>query len=254
MLAYQMKGEGTPLVLLHAFPLSSKMWLGELEPLSSRFKVIVPDLPGFGKSPVQKAVSMADMALKTSQLLDSLKVKEPVVLAGLSMGGYVSFEFLRQFPKRVRALGLFATRASDDTPQAREKRMQSIEALEKFGMEPFTKKIVKSQLGKSTHDSKPEVVKQALAIMNETNPEGAVAALRAMAVRRDSTDLLSSINFPVLIAAGEEDEIAPAAEMRAMHEKIRGSEFHVLPKAAHLINLEQPAEFRRIFEAFLKKL
>ena len=254
MLHYQIKGQGKPLVLLHAFPLSSKMWESELQHFSSQYQVIAPDFPGFGKSPLQENISVAGMAKETAQLLDHLKIQGPVYMAGLSMGGYAAFEFLRQFPGRIKALGFFATRSAADTPEGKEKRMQSIEALKKFGIEPFTRKIVKSQLGKTTQESNPALVERALSIMKEADAAAAIAALKAMAERRDSTDLLASISFPVLVAGGEEDEIVPIKEMQSMHEKIRGSEFHALPKAAHLINLEQPQAFRKILEEFLKKI
>ncbi len=254
MLAFETSGQGSPAVFLHAFPLSSTMWKKEREYLSSKFKVITPDFPGFGKSSLNSGLTVADMADATAALLDSLKIQTPVFLAGLSMGGYAAFEFLRKYPNRVRAMGLFATRATPDTPEAREKRMQSIAAIEKFGIDPFARKIVKSQLGKTTQEKNLALVTEVLEMMKKTSPEAAIAALRALADRRDSSDLLKSISFPVLVVAGEEDEIAPAAVMKEMHAQIPGAEYHVLPGAAHLVNLEQPRLFRDILENFVKKL
>lgn len=253
MLAYEMKGKGMPVVLLHAFPLSSQMWEDTACLLSTQYQVIVPDLPGFGKSPLEKDVSMEAMARKTEELLDHLNIHEPVWLAGLSMGGYAAFEFLRHFPKRLGGLALFSTRATADTPAARENRFKSIEAMEKFGIEAFARKAVKSQLGKTTQEKNPELIQKVLQLMTANSAEGAIAAQKAMASRRDSSDLLAAINIPVLILAGEEDEISPASEMKAMHEKIKGSEFQTIPRAGHLIHLEQPEIFHEKFQAFLKK-
>lgn len=169
------------------------------------------------------------------------------------MGGYAAFEVLRQFPQKIKALMLFATRATPDSPQARENRFKSIEALQKFGMEPYVKKIVKSQLGKTTQEKHPELISKAVSIMLTNTKDSAVNGLKAMAERQDSSELLSKIKMPVLVIAGAEDGIAPAEEMRGMHEKISGSEFHSAPECGHLINLEQPAFFNEIVRNFLQK-
>lgn len=252
MLACKTQGEGNPLVFLHAFPLSSAMWKKEIEIFSAQFKVIAPDLPGFGQS-ARPADSVAAMASEVASLLDHLQITKPVILAGLSMGGYAALEFYRQFPSRVRGLGLFATRATPDTPEAKQKRMLSIEAIEKFGIDPFARKIVKSQLGKTTQDSNPALIEQVTSMMKEAKPESAIAALRAMADRRDNTDILGQIKFPVLVVAGQEDEIAPAEEMRKMNGQIPGSEFHAVAESGHLVNLEQPAVFHGLLNSFLNR-
>ena len=253
MLSYETKGKGLPLVLIHAFPLSRKMWTAASANLIDEFKIILPDLPGFGDSARQAKPSIPDMAREVAALLDRLKITEPVWMGGLSMGGYVLFEFLRQFPKRVRGLGLFATRATADTPEARENRLRAIEAIEKCGMEPYAEKIVKSQLGKTTLEKNPEILRTAWDIMRSQAREGAMDALKAMAQRRDSSDLLGAIRVPTLIMAGSEDTIVPEAEMEAMHRQISGSEFYAIPQSGHLVNLEQPGPFHRILKNFLDR-
>lgn len=252
MLAYQTCGKGLPVVLLHAFPLSSSMWNVETEKLSRDFHIIAPDLPGFGKSQFQQGVSMESMAREVAALLDQLNIKEPVIMAGLSMGGYVMLEFLKHFPEKLRGLAFFATRAAADTPAAKENRFKSIEAMERFGLEPFAKKAVKSQLGKTTQEKNPQLTVQVLKIMTENSAASAVAAQRAMASRNDSWDLLASIKMPVLIIAGGEDVLSPPEEMRTMHKKINTSRFYVIPQAGHLINLEQPEPFLELFLDFLR--
>ncbi len=252
MLAYKLKGRGIPILLLHAFPLSSKMWERELDYLSSDFQVIAPDLPGFGGSPVQTGPSIPGMAQEVAQLLDHLKITEPVFAGGLSMGGYVAFEFLRQFPVRVRGLGIFSSRAAPDSPETREKRKKVIQTIEEMGFPAFAKKNVESLLGRTTRAQNPELVNEVIQRIVENRPEGATAALRAMAGRRDSTDLLSSIRFPVLLVSGEENSLVPPEEEEQLHEKISGSELHVVAKSGHLVNLEQPAAFQKIFSEFLR--
>ncbi len=254
MLTYQKEGSGMPVVLLHAFPLSAKMWAREREMLSRNYCVLTPDLPGFGKSPRQKSPSISGIAEEVAALLDVCRITEPIVLGGLSMGGYVAFEFLRRFPQKVRALMLFATRATADKPEARENRFRSMEALEKFGVGPYVKKIIKSQLGKTTQEKNPEVMKQGLDIMLENSAEAAIDALKAMAERGDSSDLLNGIRVPTLVVAGEEDTLCPPEEMKTMHETIKGSEFYRVSQSGHLINLEQPENFQKHTATFLKSL
>ena len=253
MLHAQIEGKGKPLVLIHAFPLSSDMWKAQAGILKNKYTIILPDLPGFGKSQPQVKPSIPDMAKQLAQLLDHLQIKEPVIVGGLSMGGYVAFEFFRQFPERLKGLLLFATRANPDSPEARENRFRAIEAIEKFGLETFVKKIIKSQLGKTTQEKHPEVMEQAVKIMLSNTPEAAIHALRAMAERRDSSELPPQIKVPVLVLAGEEDTICPAAEMRGMQEKISNSEFHAVSQSGHLINLEKPEVFQSLVDNYLKK-
>lgn len=253
-LSVKVHGQGQPLVLLHAFPLTSAMWENQFEIFTKKFKVILPDLPGFGQSALQSEPSVPDMGLQVGHLLEHLNIQEPVILGGLSMGGYAAFEVLRQFPKKIKALMLFATRATPDSSEAKENRFKSIEAIEKFGLEPYVKKIIKSQLGKTTQEKHPELIHKAISIMLTNSKESAINGLKAMAVRRDSSDLLSKIKMPVLVVAGAEDGIAPAEEMRSMHQKIDGSEFHAIPECGHLINLEQPSLFNSLVENFLKKI
>lgn len=253
MLTARDEGKGPVLVLLHAFPLHSGMWEAQAEFFSKTHRVIAPDLPGFGQSSSQLEPSIPAMARDVAESLSRAGVKEPVFMAGLSMGGYVALEFLRQFPDRVKGLGLFATRATADTDEARKNRFRSIEAIERFGITPYVKKIIKSQLGKTTQETGPEIAAKAHEIMISNPQKSAVDALQAMAVRQDSTDLLEGIRFPVLILAGEEDTLAPASEMRGMHEQIFRSEFHAISGAGHLINLEQAAAFNNSLQVFLEK-
>ena len=251
MLSYQTIGNRSPLVLLHAFPLSSKMWKEEIRGFSNSVRVIAPDLPGFGGSVNEKASSIAEMAKAVAALLDHLKIPGPVFMAGLSMGGYVAFEFLRQFPDRVRGLGLFSTRALPDTLETREKRFKGIEAIQAHGLPAYAKKMIENLLGETTRKTKPEVVREVMNMILANPPEGPLNALKAMADRRDSTELLASIRFPVVIAAGEEDTVVKPEDAQLLQSEIPGSRLRLVPKCGHLINLEQPAAFQEILASLL---
>lgn len=230
------------------------MWRKEADLLRPWARVIAPDLAGFGKAPRRPGGTVAEMAQAAAAELDQLQVKEPVVLAGLSMGGYVAFEFLRQFPQRVRGLGLFSTRAAADTAEGRQGRFKAIEQIEKSGMGPFAKAILPKLLGETTRTSNPALTEEVAAQVESADPGGVADALRAMAGRRDSTDLLAGVSCPTLVVAGEEDAFIPVSEARALAQKIPGARLEVIPQAGHLVNLEQPARFQEILATFLHRL
>lgn len=253
MLACEVRGVGEPVVLVHAFPLSSRMWSPQRPALERMARVILPDLPGLGHSPKQETPSILEMARSIADLLDSLKIREPVFIGGLSMGGYVTFEFLRQFPERVKGLGFFSTRPAADTPEARERRMENILKIKSGGLRAFTEKVIPNLVGKTTLASKPEVVREVKDLILANQAEGVADSLLAMAGRRDSTDLLAGIRCPTLVLAGDEDSFVPLPESESFARMIPAAEFHVIPKAGHLINLENPEAFQGLLEQFLTR-
>lgn len=252
MIDHRTLGNGVPIILLHAFPLSSQMWRRQAEALAGPARVILPDLPGLGNSPRQAEPSIPEMAKEVGRLLDRLKIDESVFLAGLSMGGYVAFEFLRRFPNRVRGLGLFSTRASADTPETKDRRMKTIEAIRSQGLVPFAEKTIPNLLGQSTIQAKPDVVEEVREMVLKNKPDGVTDALLAMAERRDAADLLPDITCPAIVIAGDEDTVVPLEEAQRMQRAIPGSQFHVIHRAGHLVNLEQPEVFLNLLQNFLR--
>lgn len=252
-LAYNRKGLGIPIVFLHAFPLSGGMWKGELEFFSKNFQPLCPDLPGFGDSPVTSPeTSMQSAADAVKKLLDEICPDEKIILCGLSMGGYIAFEFMRKYGSAVRALVLASTRATPDTLEARESRLRMVELVKSRGTPAVAETVISKLLGKSTLDNNPDTVQKVHRLILNTRPEGVAAALLGMAARRDSTDLLNKIQCPTLVMAGEEDAVIKPEDMRSMKDKIHFSRFESVPKAGHLINLEQPEVFDKLVINFLK--
>ena len=120
--AYLDQGTGPGLALLHAFPLDSSMWRHQVDALSDRFRVIAPDIPGFGQSAVSAGLTLDSVADFVAELLDHLGMNERVVVGGLSMGGYSTLAFARLYPQRVRALILADTKADPDDEDGRANR------------------------------------------------------------------------------------------------------------------------------------
>lgn len=252
MLAYKAYGQGLPVVLLHAFPLSSKMWEKEARSLEKSFQVITPDLPGFGGSVRQAQPSIPRMAEEVAALLDHLEIKTPVFMGGLSMGGYVAFEFLRQFPQRLAGLGLFSTRPASDTLEGRQKRMATIESIKKKGISSFTEKVILNLIGKTTRETKPGVARQIKEMILENSEEGITDALHAMAARRDSQELLDKISCPALVIAGGEDTFVSLKEAESYAENIPRARLTIMKRVGHLANLEDPDVFQNHLQNFLR--
>jgi 3-oxoadipate enol-lactonase len=248
-------GEGTPVLLLHAFPLNSKMWEPQIEALNERWRFIAPDLKGFGASSAPddaSAYSMDSYADEVAGLLDQIGI-DKVVLTGLSMGGYISFAFWRRHRAKISALVLADTRAEADPPEGVEKRTSQQQVVREQGIEPLVEALPGALLGGPTLEKKQDVVESVKALMQ--NPAGGfIGALEAMKTRPDSTSDLTGIDVPTLVIVGENDGITPPDAARKLHEHIGSSRLVVIPEAGHLSNLEAPEAFNGALAEFLTEL
>ena len=250
-LAWDDVGHGIPVVLLHAFPLNRSMWARQREELASRYRVITPDFRGHGESSLPEEDStMERLAEDVRWLLDELGL-ERVVLGGLSMGGYVSLAFYRRYAERVLALILADTRAGADSEEGRRGRAELAAVAEGLGSAAVAERTLPKLLGASTQQRNPQLVETVRGIICTTSPQGIVRALRGMAVRPDSNDLLAKIHCPTLILVGEEDTLTPPAESEAMAQAIPGARLGKITGAGHLANLEQPIQFDSLLFDFL---
>ncbi len=235
------RGTGLPLLLAHAFPLDHSMWSAQIERFGSQAQVIAPDLRGFGSSGVTVGtVSMEQMADDLAAILDQLGVVEPVVLAGLSMGGYVAWQFARKYPERLRALVLANTRATADTPEARQGRMNLVEQVLSAGPAVVADAMLPRLFTSESFQRVPGAVEFVRERILLSSPEGIAAALRGLAARPDMSDLLGRLRVPTLAIAGSDDVITPADEMRKMAAAIPQSELVVLNGVGHLTAVEAP--------------
>lgn len=250
-IAYEDAGRGRPVVLLHGFPFNRSLWREQVESLSATHRVITPDLRGHGETTVvAELATMEEMAEDLAALLDELNVGRTVV-GGLSMGGYVTLAFLRAHPERVGALVLADTRPQADTDEARRTREETARRALADGMEPITDAMLPKLLAPATREQRPDMVARVREMILGTNPHGAAAALRGMAVRRDQTDLLPGIGVPTLIIVGSEDAITPPSDSATMQAKIKGSHLLKIEGAGHVSNVERPGEFNRALAEFL---
>ncbi|HEX3655506.1 MAG TPA: alpha/beta fold hydrolase [Pirellulales bacterium] len=248
----EVRGSGRPLVLLHGFPLDHTMWEAQLEFFSTGWRVIAPDLRGFGSSVVTPGqVTMEQMADDCRGLLDALEIAGPVTLCGLSMGGYVAWQFARKYPDRLSRLVQCDTRAIADSPEAAANRQKLAEHVLSAGTEALAVAMLPKLFAPTTAQQRPEVVKAVRAMIAMAPPAGAAAAQSGMAVRPDVTAELAGIRVPTLLVVGAHDAISPPDEMRAIAQAIAGARLQVIEEAGHMAPMEQPAEVNRAIAEFL---
>ena len=182
-------------VLIHGFPFNRSLWDEQIDALSESFRVITPDLRGFGESDISAGTAtMNRMAQDVARLMDALEIAN-ATLGGLSMGGYVVLAFYKQFAARVRGLVLADTRAQADTEEAKQVRTQQAERALAEGMASIADAMLPKLLTPETVAKRPEVVKRIRDMMLSTKPEGAAAAFMGMAAREDQTQLLATISM-----------------------------------------------------------
>lgn len=248
-------GSGVPLLLIHGFPLNREMWRPQIETLSTTARVIALDLRGHGQSPPTVGTySMDLLADDCAGVLEALKVDQPVVVCGLSMGGYVSFAFFRRHSEKVAGLVLASTRAGADSVEAKINRDKAALLTEKNGTQSVIDSLLPIIMAPQTYREKPELVSQVAGIMEKTSTSGMVSALKGMKTRPDSTPTLGQIKVPTLIIHGADDQIIPLSDSEAMHTAISDSRLELIPDAGHLLNLEQAQLFNRAVESFLSAL
>ena len=237
-MAYVDEGAGVPVLLVHGFPLDHSMWDAQIAALSPRARVIAPDLRGFGQSPLapgdaERGISMEAYADDLVELIESLAIREPIVLVGFSMGGYVAWQFVRKHGVRLRALVQCDTRAKADTEEARAGRIKMAENVAEWGSGRVAEMMGPKLFAQESFAKKPEVVAAVRAVVERTPPAGIAAAQRGMAARPDVTSMLPTIKVPTLVLVGEHDAISPPAEMKEIADAIPGAEFVVIPRRAH---------------------
>lgn len=257
-LAYDERGVGIPVLLIHGYPLSRKLWEPQLSGLSDTARIFTLDLRGHGESEVgegtQTAFSMDMLADDCAAFLDELGVKEPVVLGGLSMGGYVVLAFARKYPQRLAGLILAATRAGADSLEGKANRDKAVAQAKEGGAIAIADAMLPKMMSPKTYIANPGLVAGIYEMMKGTSVHGIIGDLLGLKDRPDSSSSLPEIKVPTLLLYGADDQIIPQADMESMATAIPGAQFVVIPQAGHLLNLEQPEEFNQSVKVFLNQL
>jgi pimeloyl-ACP methyl ester carboxylesterase len=230
------------------------MWLPVAEELARKYRVTLLDLRGHGRSEVGlSAIRMTDHAADVERVCRDIGLQQ-AVFAGVSLGGYVLFEFWRRYRPRVRALVLASTRAANDTTQVRASRLQSATDVLERGTSQFIDTMVPKLLGETTRRNRLDIVEAARHTMRLSTPAGIAAIQHGMAERPDSTATLATIDVPTLLICGDEDTISPPCEMNGMQQRIAASQLVAIPAAGHFAVFEKSAESAKIIRNFLDAL
>jgi 3-oxoadipate enol-lactonase len=260
-IAYDDAGEGIPVLCIHGYPLNRQIWQAQWEGFANIARVVAPDLRNHGDSTVRSegahrptVHSMDLLADDLAHMLDALKISQPVVINGLSMGGYVAFAFLRHYPQRVRGLILTATRARPDSDVEKENRLKAIRLAQAQGVGPIVDGMIHRLVSPTTESEKPGLVEKIREIMISSSLEGITGDLNGMMDRPDARPMLSKIRVPVLIFQGRDDQIIPIDEAQAMNELVPESRLEFIQDAGHLPNMEQPEMYNQIALDFIMML
>ena len=238
------RGSGPAVVLLHAFPCAGAMW----EPQAARlvdagFRVLVPDLPGFGASTLPEVEPSLDAVAATLIAMIDEREAGPCILGGVSLGGYRARAILRARPDVARALVLCGTKASADGDEARASRERLARMVTDAPDDTgriLEQAVLPGLLGETTRDSRPAVVEQVRGWLQDARPESVAWYQRAMARRPDSGPVLAGLAAPALVVWGVEDALSPRAEQDLMLERLATSELAVIEGAGHLAGVERP--------------
>jgi pimeloyl-ACP methyl ester carboxylesterase len=254
-LNYVTLGRGMPLLFIHGYPLSGKIWDPQVNALSDHASLISIDLRGHGESyPFEGPYSMDLLANDCKVLLDELNITEKVVVCGLSMGGYVAMAMYRNFPRIFKGMILTSTRPGPDTPEGRSNRDLAINNVRQYGSSSIADSMLPKLFSPVTLSTNPNLIKSIHSTMINTSVQGMIGALQGMRDRPDSTPLLAKISCPVLIIHGTDDQIIPMKEAELMSQQIPKSRLVKINNAGHLVNLEQPELYNQALLEFLNTL
>jgi 3-oxoadipate enol-lactonase len=249
------QGKGTTLLFVHGFPLNHSMWQPQIEAFSKKYRVIAPDLRGFGESTVTSGtVTMEEMADDMHGLLHAVMADKPVIFCGLSMGGYVAWQFFRKYRSQLRALILCDTRATADSPESAAGRRKLAEEAMARGPQAAMDAVLPKLMSPKSTERWPDLVNNVRSMVVRNKPTGIAAALRGMAERPDCSEILSQIDVPTLLVCGQDDQLTPPAEMQKMSEAIPHAQFVQVPNAGHLAPLENPDAVNGAINRFLISL
>lgn len=249
---YQDRGQGTPVVLVHGFPLDSRVWEAQIAALSDRYRVIAPDLRGFGQSKSSEPFTMDSLADDLHELLKQIGAL-PCILGGLSMGGYAALAFAKKYRSDLKGLILVDTRAEADATVGKENRNRMIQVAREKGSKAITDEMFPKMLSEESVKQRKDIAERLRQIMESQSPKTIENALAAMRDREDHMANLASIAVPVLIVVGEHDALTPPAMSEAMNKALPHATMKVIPVAGHMAPMEKPEEVSSEIRRFVEQ-
>ena len=254
-IAVRVVGSGRPIMLVHGFPLDSSIWRKQFDALVELgYEVIAPDLRGFGNSsPISGHVSLGDLADDLQQVTSVLAPERPLVLVGLSMGGYVALEYWKRYGATLQRLVLTNTKPGVDTAEAKQGRLSMAErVLRDDNTWEAVAPMLPRLLSARTLEHDLETTQWLKAMMSRVPPKTIAAAQSAMAARHDFTPELAMIQVPTLVITGEHDPISPPAENKTWTAQMPKATLEIIPESGHLPQVENSQRFNDALIRFLQ--
>lgn len=254
-IAYYDNGAGTPIVFLHSFGHNKTLWFPQLTHfLEQGYRVVAPDMPGHGDSTFDPRHHTVDrIAQSYIELFGELGLQR-VILAGISMGGYIALRMWARKPTLIAGLVLSNTKAESDSDEIAARRRAQIANIEQHGLAEFIRTGAPRRLSPKTLEDRPWVL-DSITMMNFTvTAEANAATLEAMAVKGDDTATLATIDVPTLITSGNDDIFIPKTSAGVLKDGIRNSQLHIIQDTGHVSNLERPTQYNRVMDDFLASL
>ena len=249
---YQLHGKGETIMLVHGFIEEGSMWDGLVKTLEKSNTVIVPDLPGFGKSPlVVSEISMEWYAECIREILKAEKTKK-LILLGHSMGGYVTLSFAEKYGSMLAGFGLINSHCFADTPLKKENRLRGIEFIKEHGTGVFIKELYNSIFHESFKKKNRKLIDALIIKAQKYTPDAVMRANAAMMNRQDKSEVLKNAKVPVLFVNGEEDESAPVAYTLKQASYPASADFHLFSSCKHMSIFERKSETAKIISAFCR--
>lgn len=250
MLEYNDTGNGFPLVLLHGFCESRELWKYCEQELAVHFRVIVPDLPGFGESRLEEPeTSMEYFADKIKELLDALKI-EQCVMVGHSLGGYITLAFAERYENRLKGFGLFHSTSFTDSEDRKESRNKTIAFIEKHGVPAFAQSFVAPLFSLRNRELLRTEIQELIHVAAKSSEHGVIETTKAMRDRPDRSSVLKNSTVPVLLVVGKRDGTIPLEKNLEQAHLAKHSIVHFLAEAGHMGMIENKAETIKILRNY----
>jgi pimeloyl-ACP methyl ester carboxylesterase len=249
---YLEQGAGVPLVLVHGFPLDSRIWKRPLAPLSEVARVIAVDLKGFGKSASTEAFTMDSMAEELHELLVSLGVQR-CVFAGLSMGAYVGLAYAEKYAAELLGFVIIDSKTEADAPAGKGARQKMAELAQQSGAAPVAAQMMPKMLAATTFAEQPAVVKELQDIMESQSPQTIANACQAMRDRPDRKHVLAKLVCPCLMLQGDSDVLVPLSMGEDIRKAMPAGQHAVIPGAGHMPPMEKPELFAAVLKDFVQQ-
>lgn len=249
--AYRDSGQGFPVLLVHGFPVDGSLWNYQAEKIQDCCRLLIPDLPGSGQSPLTFPITIESMA----DMLYDILLQEHIdhcILIGHSMGGYIALAFAEKYSPKLKGLGLYHSTAFSDTEEKKQGRIRSIAMMQRYGAGAFLRQMMPNLFAEKYRENNKDALKALIKSKEDANLNTLSAYYEAMMNRPDRTHILRQIKVPVLFVIGEKDTSAPAEDVLQQVSMPLVSQVHLLADVAHMSMLEMPDVSARILKDFIR--